>query len=73
MHYILLHDGHRIYASCDSAVFASSDPDTTCGFRPLREYRCILGNDSIYHGDSWDLKCKDADGHNVYLYVSKKE
>jgi hypothetical protein len=20
-----------------------------------------------------DLKCKDADGHNVYLYVNKKE
>lgn len=73
MQYVLLHEGHRIYASCDAQTFASFDPETTCAFRPLRSYECWLGNDSVAHGDGWDLKCKDTDGHNVYLYVSKKE
>ena len=73
MHYVLLHDGHRIYASCDFSAFASSDPESTCAFRPLRKYQCILGSDSVSHGDGWDLKCKDADGNNVYLFVTKKE
>jgi hypothetical protein len=73
VHYVLLHDGHRIYASCDFATFSSSDPGNTCAFRPLRQYQCVLGSDSVSHGDGWDLKCKDADGHNVYLFVTKKD
>ena len=71
--YVLSHDGHKIYATCDFARFESSDPENTCGFRPLHSYECVVGNDSITKGNMWDLKCKDADGHNVYLYVSKKE
>jgi hypothetical protein len=71
--YVLFHDGHKIYATCDFQRFHSSDPENTCGFRPLRTYGCVMGNDGINHGDSWDLKCKDADGQNVYLYVTKKE
>lgn len=71
--YVLSHDGHKIWATCDFARFHSSDPENTCGFRPLHTYSCVIGNDSINKGDSWDLKCQDADRHNVYLYVSKTD
>ncbi len=74
--YILVHKGHKIYAACDTTTLDALDPQATCGFRPLRKYECSSGQD----GDLWDaelplsdLKCKDADGHNVYLYVSKTE
>jgi hypothetical protein len=72
--YILLHDGHKIYASCDTSTFDNLDTNARCGFRPLRTYECFLGN--IKETDPFplsDLKCKDSDGHNVYLYVDKKE
>jgi hypothetical protein len=69
--YVLLHDGHKIYAICDGDSIGSLDPNSTCGFRPLRTYECRLGQ----KGDKAlsDLLCKDSDGFNVYLYVSKKE
>lgn len=73
MDYVLLHDGHKIQASCDFERFASSDPESTCAFRILKSYPCASGRDSMMRGDSWDLKCKDGDGQNVYLYVSRKE
>jgi hypothetical protein len=56
---------------CDSEKFQSSDPENTCGFRIPKTYTCIPGSDSVTHGDPWDLKCKDADGNNVYLNVTK--
>jgi len=73
--YVLLHDGHKIYASCDLESIGNLDPTARCGFRPLRTYQCTLQSDHIEEttGPLSDLKCKDADGHNVYLYVSKKE
>ncbi len=74
VNYVLLHEGHRIYASCDTLDYL--DPHATCGFRPLRSYECRLGQDGDLanaKGPLSDLKCKDADGNNVYLYVSKKE
>jgi hypothetical protein len=77
VNYVLLHDGHKIYASCDLTTVDNLDPTATCGFRPLRTYECQLQSDAIRHA-KWseplgDLKCKDGDGQNVYLYVSKKE
>ena len=73
--YVLLHDGHKIYAACDVANIGNLDPTARCGFRPLRTYECTLQTDSIEKVTFplSDLKCKDADGHSVYLYVSKKE
>jgi hypothetical protein len=73
--YVLLHDGHKIYASCDWESIGNLDPTARCGFRPLRTYTCAVQPDSIEKtpGPLSDLKCKDADGHNVYLWVSKKE
>lgn len=73
--YVLLHDGHKIYAECDVSSIGNLDPTATCGFRPLRTYECTLQTDSIEKATLplSDLKCKDADGHNVYLYVNKKE
>jgi hypothetical protein len=73
--YVLLHEGHKIYATCDVSDISNLDPTATCGFRPLRTYECRLQTDSFEKATlplSY-LKCKDADGHNVYLYVSKKE
>lgn len=73
--YVLMHDGHKIYASCDTTTFDNLDPNGRCSFRPLRTYECVLGDDRIEKATfpQSDLKCKDSDGHNVYLYVDKKE
>jgi hypothetical protein len=69
--YVLLYKGHKIHATCDVTDVSHLDPEAPCGLRPLRKYRCRLGQ----NGDKAlsDLVCKDAEGHNVYLYVSKKE
>jgi len=73
--YVLLHEGHKIYASCDTTDYSNIDPSATCGFRPLRKYECVLQTDRMEKATFplSDLKCKDAEGHNVYLYVTKKE
>jgi hypothetical protein len=73
--YVLLHEGHKIYAACDVANLSNLDPTARCGFRPLRKYDCTLQPDSIEKSPYplSDLKCKDGDGHNVYLYVNKKD
>ncbi len=73
--YVLLHEGHKIYASCDVADLSNLDPSATCGFRPLGKYECTVQTGNLEKAPLplSDLKCKDADGHNVYLYVSKKE
>jgi hypothetical protein len=73
--YVLLHDRHKIYAHCDTTDYDKLDPTARCGFRPLRTYECTVQSASIEKATFplSDLKCKDGDGHNVYLYVSKKE
>jgi len=73
--YVLAHDGHKIYATCDHSDWDKLDPQATCGLRPLRTYKCELGPDDIRDAAMplSDLKCKDAGGRNVYLYVSKEE
>lgn len=76
--YVLLHDGHKIYAACDAATVDKLDPTARCGFRPLRTCECSIQPAAIENAKASeplsDLKCKDGDGHNVYyLYVSKKE
>jgi hypothetical protein len=73
--YVLLHDVHKIYASCDWTGVSNLDSNARCGLRPLRNYECTVQPDTIEKGafPLSDLKCKDGDGHNAYLYVSKKE
>ncbi len=74
--YVLLHDSRRIYAACDAADIDKLDPTATCGFRPLRTYDCIIPSLTTIERAELplgDLKCQDADGHNVYLYVEKEE
>lgn len=75
--YVLLHDGHKIFAGCDVTTLDKLDPTARCGFRPLRIYECAVQSATIENAKAseplGDLKCKDGDGHNVYLYVSKKE
>jgi hypothetical protein len=73
--YVLLHDGHKIYTSCDWTTINKLDPKARCGFRPLRTYECTVQPASFEKtkGPLSDLKCKDGDGYNVYLYVSKKD
>ena len=78
VNYVLLHDGHKIYASCDTTTLDKLDPNATCAFRPLHAYNCKLQPDSASDNMKSklplsDLQCKDTDGHNVYLYVSKKD
>ncbi len=72
VNYVLLNDGHKIWASCDLTTLDKLDPSASCAFRPLKSYACRPGNQ---HGDKAlsDLLCQDSDGRNVYLYVSKKE
>ena len=73
--YVLLHDGHKFYTTCDWHDLDKLDPTATCAFRPLRTYECVLNNgpEKKDPGPLSDLKCKDDQGHNVYLYVNKKE
>ena len=75
VNYVLLRGGHKIYATCDAYEIGSQDPSARCSFRPLHTYRCVLGDDRIEKASfpMADLKCVDSDGHNVYLYVDKKE
>jgi len=73
--YGLLHDGHKIYATCDWTEVSNLDSNARCGLRPLKMYECTVQPDTIDKGafPLSDLKCKDGDGHNAYLYVTKKE
>ncbi len=73
VHYVLMHDGHKIYTTCDAEEIDA--PNASCGFRPLHTYDCTLGDDRIEKATLplSDLKCKDADGRDVYLYVDRKE
>lgn len=75
--YVLLHDGHKIYAACDVPTVDRVEPTARFGFRPLRTYECSIQPAAIENANASeplsDLKCKDGDGYNVYLYVSKKE
>ena len=73
--YVLLHDAHKIYASCDWSEVSNLDSNARCGLRPLRMYECTVQPNAIEKGTFplSDLKCRDGDGHNTYLYVSKKE
>ncbi len=73
--YVLLHGGHKIYAACDVENIGNLDPAARCGFRPLRTYQCTVQPAGIEKQTFplSDLKCKDGNGHNVYLYVSKTE
>jgi hypothetical protein len=75
VNYVLLHDGHEIYAQCDTSDLNKLDQNATCGFRPLRSCECAVQSDNLEKATLplSDLKCKDTEGHNVYLYVSKKE
>ncbi len=70
--YVLLNEGHKFYATCDTTDLDKMDPNASCAFRPLPKYECRLGSQP---GDKAlsDLLCKDSDGHNVYLYVNKKD
>jgi len=73
--YVLLHDGHKIFATCDLNSVGNLDPTARCGFRPLQTYTCTVAPASLEHrqGPLSDLQCKDGDGYNVYLYVNRKE
>jgi len=68
--YVLLHSGHKIYATCDFETINNLDPKAGCGLRPLRNYYCTMSQNGKALSD---LRCIDANGGNVYLYVSKKE
>lgn len=72
VHYVLLNDGHKLYATCDTTTLSHLDPTATCAFRILRTYECVLPNDKDPKVLS-DLTCKDDEGHPVYLYVNKKD
>jgi len=75
VHYVLLHQGRKIYATCDFTTVDKMDPNARCGFRPLHTYKCALSDDRIEKArlPLADLICKDADDHSVYLYVDKEE
>jgi hypothetical protein len=71
VHLVLLNDSHKIYAACDANDWVQLNPTATSSFRQLRKYKYRLrqaGDKALS-----DLRCKDADGNNLYLYVSKKE
>jgi hypothetical protein len=74
VHVVLKHGGSKIHAMCDLSTVDHLDENATCGLRPLRNYDCEVGKDSIHaKGIMSDLVCNDSDGRSVYLYVSKEE
>ena len=74
VHYVLLHDGHKIYADCDVTTVDHMDPNASCGFRPLHSYDCEIQSDSIVKAKMpmSDLKYKDADGRCMWLRKSDR-
>jgi len=75
VHYVLKHGGHKIYADCEIVILHNPDELSSCELQPLREYECVLGT---AHGVTGripysDLTCKNDDGQNVYLFVTKEE
>lgn len=75
VHFVLMHGKHKIFAICDLSSIDHLDTKASCGLRPLRDYRCVLGSDDFYKakGPLSDLNCTDDNGRPVYLYVSKEE
>ncbi len=75
IHFVLAHDGRKIYALCDLSTLDKLDPNASCGLRPLRSYECLIGRDDVMKAPMplSDLTCTDGDGRKVYLYVSKEE
>jgi hypothetical protein len=73
VNYVLLNDGHKYYATCDTTTLDKLDPTATCAFHILRTYECAVPNDTDPKKALSDLTCKDDEGHPVYLYVNKKE
>jgi hypothetical protein len=71
--YVLLHNGYKFYAACDMTTLDKLDPTATCALRVLRSYEYLQPVDDETKKALSDLKCKDDEGHPVYLYVSKKE
>ena len=68
---VFLNDSHKIYAACDAHDWDHLDATAKSGFRPRQKYKYRLrqaGDKALS-----DLRCKDADGNNLYLYVSEKE
>jgi len=71
VHLVLLNDSHKIYAACDANDWDHLNPTATSDFRPPPKYKYRLR--PAGEKTRRDLRCKDADGNNLYLYVSKKE
>lgn len=71
VHLVLLNNSHKIYAACDANDWDHLDATATPGSPPLRKYKYRLRQAG--EKTRRDLRCKDADGNNLYLYVSKKE
>jgi hypothetical protein len=71
--YVLYGNGRKVHASCDVERFASSDPSNTCRLMLMHKYSCEIGSDGLNEGDLWNMRCKDFEGHNVYLYSDAEE
>lgn len=75
VHLVLTHDRHKIYSLCDLSTLNKLEPNASCGLRPLRDYKCVIGRDDVMKAPMplSDLTCTDGDGRKVYLYVTKEE
>jgi len=75
VHFVFEFSNRKIYAQCDLTTLNKIDPTATCALRPMRDYDCRVATNAGKNVATplSDLICNDADGHKVYLYVSKQE
>lgn len=64
--YVMLHGDDAISATCVSR----RDPASSCTLRKSENYECVREWDADH---TYNLKCKDEQGGNVYLFIRKTE
>jgi len=71
LHFVLKRGDTKVYAMCDITTVDKLDPNASCAMRVGQTFECLSGK----KGDRAlsDLRCRDSEGHNVYLYVNKEE
>ena len=76
VHLVLSKGDKKLHSVCDLSTLNHLDPSATCALRVGRNYQCEWGPEKIgadTPAPYYDIRCKDANGHSVYLYVNKEE
>ena len=64
--YVMIHGNDEVSATCVTRQYAAS----SCTLRQSETYECVREWDADH---TYNLRCKDEQGGNVYLYIRKTE